>query len=1335
MKTPLPNARPRGIALVITLIMLSVTLIMAVAFLAVSNRERGSVATVTDAAHARQAADSALAQAEGQIISTMKAANPAVFSLGPLVSTNYINQYGFVPGTPAIPKVLAVFTSPTNVNYNYTFNGAPYNNADLVQNIANLFYLPRAPVFVPVNGGHDFRYYLDLNRNGQFDDSGVVPNTTYTGGVYTTNGTVSEFGDPQWIGVLEHPDRPHAPDNRFIARYAFIAVPVGNTLDINAIYNDALAPDEFMRPANKDGFLRNEGVGSWELNLAAFLADLNTNEWDNPISPYNYQTPYNNLNTGAAFDDALSLLAYRYNFDVNNQWSANQLFGNLNALQYSAIDNYSVGSLMTTPRLPVPMGVYSKPWAGSPNTNHFFSPADFFDRTKTEATVAPGGFGFTDRLLQAGTNTMGNPNLSQVPTYNRYTFYSLLQQLGTDTTPDNGKMNLNYKNIINGVVVPGMETNFIPWTALDFFTNAASRLLGAYTTNWYAINPNYVDTNGNVYLHYYFTNTFGTYNGPYGPTNGGPFGVFNIPVLVGGQFVYTPAVHRLLQLAANMYDATTNAYVTYGSGPPVAYPSVFRPTFAHDSYGNVFINGYTNVDSVTGLNDSRLSSPVNATALDLGLTTLDLNNVNVYGVPWIFGAKKGLPSFNELYDLNSAQVTRLLQVNRFSTNIFTSGNFTTNEMFVVAITNTVGMSFWNSYYNTYTGSGNITVFMQDNMSLVLTNAANPAPASPYIYTYGYTNTLASWPGSRWDFRSAPPSVGSVNPYSFQAATWNFTFLPPSAYMSASGNFVPLPAVPPPASFWETNVTSNYPFPQTALMSTNWVQAYILDGPSGNMHIIDYVHFSGPNSTRNLTAELADPNYVGPPQFRYNWSTNVAGYGPASTVTAPTYGEVNQLGISRGLTGFGPPPGGAWTTTAAFGGNDGSPAAQQAFFNGLYTPTWQYNGKTYANLQYLVQAPYTPTRTMYDYTLWQANDPLVHYLATDLNYVGGSTTGLQKSDYYPPVLNINNGLNLYQVGSRYQPWGQQGQLAQLTGVDTNAYNLAYKDPLVWGSDFWGFPTNKFPTIGWLGAVHRGTPWQTVYLKSTDLIPETVTNARYTQYLGTNTWQVWSGNAGNVFDAVNASPVQDRLLFDLFTTGPDENATLGKLSVNQPHLAAWSAALSGLVVYTNFNTNVVDATIMTPAGLNGLNFVPGDSDTYLAGLWNSIQQTRTTMPGQVFQHVGDVLASPALSAGSPFLPVNNLVQARTGISDAMYEWIPRQTMSLLTLGAPRYVIYCYGQALKPAPNGIVTSGPYALLCTNYQIVSETAQRAVLQVQLSNNVPTRLVLKNLNPLPPDQ
>ena len=49
--------------------------------------------------------------------------------------------------------------------------------------------------------------------------------------------TTFQVGDPEWIGVLQRPDQPYGPNNPFVARYAFIAVPVGNTLDLNAIHN------------------------------------------------------------------------------------------------------------------------------------------------------------------------------------------------------------------------------------------------------------------------------------------------------------------------------------------------------------------------------------------------------------------------------------------------------------------------------------------------------------------------------------------------------------------------------------------------------------------------------------------------------------------------------------------------------------------------------------------------------------------------------------------------------------------------------------------------------------------------------------------------------------------------------------------------------------------------------------------------------------------------------------------------------------------------------------------------------------------------------------------
>ncbi len=90
-QSPIINRQSReGIALVITLILLSVTLFMAIAFLAISRRERGSVLTETDTVTARLAADSGLAKAlEAQILATVLLTTNT-YNFGLLVSTNYV---------------------------------------------------------------------------------------------------------------------------------------------------------------------------------------------------------------------------------------------------------------------------------------------------------------------------------------------------------------------------------------------------------------------------------------------------------------------------------------------------------------------------------------------------------------------------------------------------------------------------------------------------------------------------------------------------------------------------------------------------------------------------------------------------------------------------------------------------------------------------------------------------------------------------------------------------------------------------------------------------------------------------------------------------------------------------------------------------------------------------------------------------------------------------------------------------------------------------------------------------------------------------------------------
>src|ERR1700679_3444017 len=90
----------RGIALVITLVMLSVTLVMAIAFLALARRERSSVSTTTDTTTAKLAADSALAAAQSQILANVFSGSSNTYNFGLLVSTNYIYTNGFWPSLP-----------------------------------------------------------------------------------------------------------------------------------------------------------------------------------------------------------------------------------------------------------------------------------------------------------------------------------------------------------------------------------------------------------------------------------------------------------------------------------------------------------------------------------------------------------------------------------------------------------------------------------------------------------------------------------------------------------------------------------------------------------------------------------------------------------------------------------------------------------------------------------------------------------------------------------------------------------------------------------------------------------------------------------------------------------------------------------------------------------------------------------------------------------------------------------------------------------------------------------------------------------------------------------
>ncbi|MGA3141539.1 MAG: hypothetical protein ABSF10_00645 [Verrucomicrobiota bacterium] len=706
---------------------------------------------------------------------------------------------------------------------------------------------------------------------------------------------------------------------------------------------------------------------------------------------------------------------------------------------------------------------------------------------------------------------------------------------------------------------------------------------------------------------------------------------------------YTPAVHRLLQVTANVFDASTTNF----------YPSVFRPIFSNDG-ANVFITGYEPVvlSPGLGLNDPHLTLPMDVTTLPLGTSTN-----NVYGIPWIIGAKKGFPNFNEFSMESIVQVTRRLEITRPSINAPLNA-YQTNQMYILSISNLLGVECWNSYNSNYVSLSQIQILARDSLSMMLTNeepggAAMPPLIwinSPYVMTNSVS--LSTWPGSApWVVtgRNRPPSP-NVNSFALPLNA-NAILLTNSVYVYNTHSFIPASG----------SAVSNYldqgitPMPQFGLLTTNRLQVVMLDGDQ----VIDYVQFAGPESSRNLNAEITDYD-PGNPNIGL-WNTNYFGAGVLPNVIP--YGVVNQiyyaLNPQQNVILLTANDDRTWRNPPGGGTVGQEIASLNAFFNPNHMGfgTDPNTGNTYlaSNLDLCVQVPFVASRTAYQYISWQANDPLVHYLASDLNFTGTEPSGLQTGTHQWNDLMVNlPPNNLGQLNDRYQPWGRS---LSFPNVDTSGYNLAYKDPLVRWSDNWNFPTNELAIYNWLGQIHRGTPWQTIYLKASDILGEIQNGAN----IGTNTWMNWTGDFDPT-DAAAMAPVRDRHLVSVLAALLNTNDVRSLFSVNNSNPNAWLVLLDGLTALTN---NLPDSLGLSlgvfPPQFGTL--VISSNSPQASAIVDAVQSARTGQPGQFFREVGNILATPQLTEQSPFLNWNDGVQSSNGISDEAYEIIPSQLLSLL------------------------------------------------------------------------
>ena len=148
-------------------------------------------------------------------------------------------------------------------------------------------------------------------------------------------------------------------------------------------------------------------------------------------------------------------------------------------------------------------------------------------------------------------------------------------------------------------------------------------------------------------------------------------------------------IKGLLQVAVNLYDATTNRALT-----PYPYlPTVLKPMFRVEGT-NLFVAGYREVTNAAFL-DRMVIRDVRVPS-DRAALAAEPDGV-VYDVPFLIGAKKGFPNFNEFSMINVAQVSRKVEVVKRTE--ADRRPVMTNLVYLLSVSNQFGIEFWNSYTN------------------------------------------------------------------------------------------------------------------------------------------------------------------------------------------------------------------------------------------------------------------------------------------------------------------------------------------------------------------------------------------------------------------------------------------------------------------------------------------------------------------------------------------------------------------------------------------------------------------------------------------------------------
>ena len=656
---------------------------------------------------------------------------------------------------------------------------------------------------------------------------------------------------------------------------------------------------------------------------------------------------------------------------------------------------------------------------------------------------------------------------------------------------------------------------------------------------------------------------------------------------------YTPAVHRLLQVTANLYDATTNRDLT-----PYPYlPTVFRPLLRRDTNGAVWIVGFrevTNADLVTvppqmvdlQNSDSRSDIPVVGTPF----APFDWNEPMAFNVPLIVGVKKGFPNFNEFSAQTQLSILRKLEFRRDPTGRIAQ----TNQMYVVGITNAFGVEAWNSYSNDF--ARDLTMTAAVEMKVVITNDTSTTPLFAYCTAWIATTNVARWPGFT-DF---------VLPnHSFLVPLSNcMTLLPTSAWRPLQEP----PFVPIRSDFLETG---GFLTPRWWMIVSERLRFMLVDSTANR--IVDYVNLTKTETPLDVFGQLikfgGGQTNCGVTPDSNPWCTNVW---QNSTSSGVTYGILSQIAAGR-----------AGSRSPVYAEYLPVLALEYAIDNFRYqfglVPIYS-QGMSFVRTN-VFYSPLNPQLPLSLNISWQANDPLLH---TMLNaFSDRATVTAYRGD---PHLD-----NLGWLNMTYEPWGGNPLGSSFSPTK---FDASVKDPLVRSPDDWNFPSGQKLKFEWLGRVHRGTPWQTIYLKSSAV--------------DLQKWEAWTG----ILDLEQARlihPTNDWHLAALWADWLNTNPLASRFSINNSDKAAWRTLFDGFNVSSNTPTGQFDTVVSS-------------NSTQAAILADSIQSAQTAHSGGFLKNVVDILSIPELSAASPWLETNYVSSFRAP-SDEAYEALPTQLLPLL------------------------------------------------------------------------